>query len=117
MSKSAQAINSIAEGNAEAAKESIESMSHVYSEWLHSANRVQAEVIRFIGDRFSKDLALASRFANCRQPDEFFRLQAQAVSEIAGDYMQESARIFALFSDASREGLAELAKSTRGKAA
>jgi Phasin protein len=97
------------------AKESLESMSKAYSEWLHNANRVQAEVIRFVGERFSKDVDLISRFSACKQPDEFMRLQAEALSELTSDYMQEGARIFGLFSEVSRETLGDIAKAASSK--
>jgi len=96
-------------------KASFDSMSHAFSEWLHNANRVQAEMIRFIGDRFSKDVDLISRFAGCKQPEEFLRMQAEALTELTGDYMQEGARIFGLFSQASKETLDEFAKATSSK--
>src|SRR5215468_796469 len=112
MSK-AQSTNTLPEGNilnAGATRESFESMSNAFSDWLQNANRVQTEMIRFIGDRFSKDLSLISRFASCKQPDEFLRLQAEAMSEIANDYMQEGAKLIAMFGEASRTGAEELAR-------
>jgi hypothetical protein len=118
MSKAAQSPFKLPDGFpafAPAARESLESMTHAYSDWLQNANRVQAEVIRFIGERFSKDASMVSRFAGCRQPDEFLRLQSEAMTELAGDYMQEGAKLFALFSEASRETLDEFAKAAGRK--
>lgn len=118
MSKSAQFPFNLSEGFAGIggpAKEALESMSHAYADWLSNANRVQTEMIRFMGDRFTKDANLISRFAGCRQPDEFLRLQAEAMTELASDYMQEGARIFTLFSDASRGTFEEFAKATKTK--
>ena len=97
--------------NAGATRESFESMSNAFSDWVQNANRVQTEMIRFIGDRFSKDLNLLSRLASCKQPEEFLRLQAEAMSEIASDYMQESAKLLALFGDASRSGAEDIARA------
>lgn len=113
MSKS-QSTNNLPEGsvlNAGAQRESFESMTNAFAGWLQNANRVQSEMIRFIGDRFSKDLSLISRLASCKQPDEFLRLQAEAMSEIASDYMQESAKLLALFGDASRSSIEEVARA------
>ena len=115
MSK-AQSTNHLPEGNilnTGATRESFESMSNAFSDWLQSANRVQTEMIRFIGDRFSKDLNLLSRLAGCKQPDEFLRVQAEAVSEIASDYMQEGAKLLALFGEASRSGAEEITRTAR----
>lgn len=98
-------------------RESLDTVSKAFSEWMNNANRMQAELIRFVGERFSKDVDLVSRFASCKQPDEFVRLQAEALTELASDYMQEGAKIFGLFSEASRETLGEFAKSARAKPA
>jgi Phasin protein len=96
-------------------KDSFESVSKAYSDWLHNANRVQAEMIRFVGERFSKDLNLVSRFAACKQPDEFLRLQGEVMTELASDYMQEGARIFSLFGDASKQSLQSFTKAAGSK--
>ena len=56
-------------------EESFAWISNGFSEWLHNINRVQAEVIRFMSERFSKDVKMASRFAECRNPEDFMRVQ------------------------------------------
>ena len=61
--------------------ESFAWMSSAFSEWLHNTNRVQAEVIRFMGERFSKDVKMVSRFAECRNPEDFMKMQNQVLSE------------------------------------
>ena len=98
--------------SASAAKESFESVSNAFSDWVQNANRVQSEMIRFMSDRFSKDLNLISRLAGCKQPDEFLRLQAEAMSEITSDYMQEGAKLLAMLGDASRTGAEDLSRVT-----
>ena len=42
---------------------------------------------------------------------EFLRLQAEAMSEIANDYMQEGAKLLALFGEASRNGAEEVSRA------
>ena len=96
-------------------KESFEWMSNAYSEWLHNTNRVQAEVIRFMGDRFSKDVKMMSRFAECRKPEDFLKLQSEIVTELAADYQQEGAKILALFGEASREAWSEFTRAADAK--
>ena len=78
-------------------------MSNAFSEWLNNSNRVQAEVIRFMGERFSKDVKMLSRFAECRKPEDFLRVQNTLLSELTTDYQQEGARMLALFGDASKD--------------
>lgn len=96
-------------------KESFEWMSNAYSEWLHNTNRVQAEMIRFIGDRFSKDVKMMSRFAECRKPEDFLKLQGEIVAEMAADYQQEGTKILALFGDASKEAWGEFTRAADTK--
>ena len=66
-------------------KESFEWMSNAFSEWLGNANRMQAEVIRFMGDRYSKDVKMMTRFAECRKPEDFLKLQSELAAELAAD--------------------------------
>lgn len=96
-------------------QQSFEAMSHAYSEWLRNANRMQAELIRFIGDRFSKDVNLISKFTGCKQPEEFLKLQSEALTDLTNDYMQEGARIFALFTETSKATAEEFTKTVGTK--
>jgi len=104
-------------------KESFEWMSTAFSEWLGNANRMQAEVIRFMGDRYSKDVKMMMRFGECRKPEDFLKLQSELAAELAADYQEEGARLFALFGDASKQALQEItsggqnAPSSRARAA
>jgi hypothetical protein len=91
-------------------KESFEWMSTAFSEWLSNANRMQAEVIRFIGDRYSKDVKMMMRFAECRKPEDFLKLQSELAAELTADYQEEGARLLALFGDASKQAWQEIAK-------
>lgn len=86
-----------------AARESFDSLIRAYGTWLSNANRVQTEMIRFIGERFSKDVALLSRFAECHKPEDFVRLQGELITDLASDYQQEGAKVLALFGDASKQ--------------
>jgi len=95
-----------------ATKESFESMSKAFSDWLSNANRMQTEMARFISDRFNKDVTMISRFASCKKPEDFLQLQAELVRDLTNDYLQEGAKIFGLFSDAAKEGFGELRKTT-----
>ncbi|HZP67417.1 MAG TPA: phasin family protein [Rudaea sp.] len=87
----------------DSAKSAIEAMSKTYMSWFKNANRVQAEAIRFLSDRFAKDLALASRFGACRKPEDFVAVQSEVATELVKDYMEESAKFVALFGDAFKD--------------
>lgn len=92
-------------------KESFEWMSKGFSEWLSNANRMQAELIRFMGDRYSKDVKMMARFAECRKPEDFLKLQTEIAAELTADYQQEGARLLALFGDASKQAWQEFTKA------
>jgi hypothetical protein len=95
--------------------ESFAWMSSAFSEWLHNTNRVQAEVIRFMGERFSKDVKMVSRFAECRNPEDFIKMQNQVLSELAADYQQEGSRMLALFGEASKDLWGEFTRASGAK--
>jgi len=118
MSKSAQSPFKLPEGFpglTAAARDSFDSMTHAYSDWLQNANRVQAEMIRFVGERFSKDVAMMSRFAECRKPEDYLKLQGVLLTELAADYQQEGTRILELFGDASRQAWGGFVRATETK--
>ena len=100
----------------ESTQNSFNAVSRAYSEWLQNANRLQAEMIRFGADRFNKDVSLISRFGQCRQPDEFLKLQSDAMAELAHDYLELGSRIVKLFWDAARAATGELAGNGGGRA-
>ena len=84
---------------AESAKASFEAMSDAYATWIKNANKLQAEAIRFVGERLDKDLQLLSRLGACKKPDEFLALQSDATSELVNDYLEEGKRWIALLSN------------------
>lgn len=104
------------EGLSESTRQSFATVSRAYSDWLHNANRLQAEMIRFAAERFNKDVGLISRFASCHEPGEFLKLQSDAMAELAHDYLEEGARIAALYGDASKEAGDAAAKKAGGAA-
>lgn len=44
----------------QAAQQSLARMSGAFSSWLHDTTRVQKEAVRFLGERFDKELAMAA---------------------------------------------------------
>ena len=96
-------------------KESFEWMSKGFSEWLSNAHRMQAEVIRFMGDRYSKDVKMMARFAECRKPEDFLKVPSELAAELAADYQEQGARFLALFGDASKQAWQEFTKAGETK--
>lgn len=93
----------------ESTQTSFAAVTRAYSEWLHGANRLQAEMFRFGADRFNKDVALLSRFGQCREPEEFLKLQSDAMAELAHDYLEQGSRIVKMFGDAAKSATGEFA--------
>ena len=104
-----------AEAATESAKASLDTMTKAYANWLKNANRLQAEALRFVSDRFNKDLQLLSRFGSCKRPEDFLGMQSEAMTQMANDYMTEGAKWVALFGEAAKD-LQDKASPAGGKA-
>ena len=64
-----------------------------------------------MGDRYSKDVKMMARFAECRKPEDFLKLQSEIAAELAADYQEQGARILAMFGDASKQAWQDVTKS------
>ena len=73
---------------------SLDEVAKTYATWLDGANKVSNEAFRFAHDRLSKDLEMAAQLMRCNDASEAFRLQAEFASNLAGDYLTESQKIF-----------------------
>jgi len=87
----------------ESTKASFDTMSKAYANWLKNANSLQAEAVRFVSERFNKDLELLSRFGSCKRPEDFLGVQSDAMTQLANDYMAEGAKWVALVGDATKD--------------
>lgn len=85
--------------------------------WMEDAERLRAESLRFVVDRFGKDARLAAALAACRRPKELFDLQAAGLRECASDYLRESARLTSMSVQAWRHGLNWLGASVSARQA
>ena len=68
-----------------------------YSAWLGNVAKAQAELLRFVGERFSKDAQIFAQFAACRTPVEISRLQVALGTGMIADYAGEAQRLISLF--------------------
>ena len=87
------------------ARQSFDSMNKAFSAWMQNTNKIQAEAMRFVNERFNKDMQILSRFSTCRKPEDFVALQSQLVTEIASDYMAEGAKLYELLGKLQKEAL------------
>lgn len=98
--------------------EAFETWFKACSAWLDSGNRAQAEAIRFLSGRLERDVEMLTRFSGCREPEEFITAQAEFANGLISDYMQESSRLLALWSESMKGALnrtAEFADAGRRK--
>lgn len=93
------------ENMSDIARQSLETMSGAFSTWLHDAGRMQAEAIRFLSDRFNKDVQLIAEFSQCKRPEDVIAVQTRLVNDLVSDYMSESKTMFSLLGEASKHGL------------
>ena len=77
--------------------QSVDIMASAVSEWLRSANRGQADAIRFVKDCFNRDIEAISELAACKNPQDVFGLNAAVASSLVSEYLAEGARVFALY--------------------
>jgi len=91
-------------------KESFDNMTRAFTGWMTNANRMQAETIRFMNDRFNKDMQAFTRFGACKKPEEFMSLQSELVAELVKDYMEEGNKVVAMFADMARSAVPSAAQ-------
>lgn len=118
MTKAEQTVSKAPDGMADIsaiAKQSFDAMSGAFSTWLRDANRFQAEAIRFLNDRFNKDVQMMSQFATCKKPEEIFELQTKLMSSLVSDYMAEGTKILELFGDVVKAEVEDFSKTLNAK--
>jgi len=69
----------------------------LYTTWLGNVTKAQSELLRFVGERLSKDAQMLAQFAQCRTPADVAQLQAKLGGDAMSDYFAETQRMLALF--------------------
>jgi hypothetical protein len=118
MTKPEQTVSKNADGMGDISaitKQSFDAMSGAFSTWLRDANRFQAEAIRFLNDRFNKDIQMMSQFATCKKPEEIFELQAKLANSLVSDYMAEGTKVLELFGDVVKAEVEDFSKTLSAK--
>ena len=95
------------------AKQSNERISIAFSEAVKNANRLQSEVIRFATDRFNRDSAALSRFAQCKTPQDVLQVQSELFAELSAAYLEESRKVVCLFNEITRDSLERFAADAK----
>ena len=95
------------------AKQSNERFSIAFSEAVKNSNRLQSEVIRFATERFNKDSAALSRFAQCKTPQDVLQVQSQVFAELSAAYLEESEKVLGLLGEITRESFERFAADAK----
>lgn len=85
----------------------VEMASQMWGPFLNSIQSWQTENaakvaalgedwFNFLGQRLQKDLALPRRLAECRAPDEVWRVYAEFLRSMTTDYQEEAQRLLAI---------------------
>lgn len=85
---------------------SLDAVASTYTSLFGNVARAQAEVLRFLSERFVKDTRMLSRFAACKSPADVVELQLELGSGVIADYVAETQRMMGLFEQAASESLA-----------
>jgi len=83
--------------------QSFESVTNTYRAWFSQANRMQDETVRFVQERFTKELEAAAQFARCTNPTEAFAVQTEFVNKMAADYFAESQKMIELMGEMAKQ--------------
>ena len=83
--------------------DSLNLFTDAFSRYMNNANATGSELVRFMNERFYKEQQIASRFAECKQPQDFFALQSEMITTLIGDYAQEGSKLFGMLTTTSEE--------------
>ena len=79
--------------------DAVQSLFQNYTGWAANTSRVQNELIRFVQSRLARDIELFTKFGDCKKPEDFIKMQSEFANDWISDYMQENAKIIALWND------------------
>ena len=83
--------------------QSFEAVTNTYRAWFTQANRMRDETIRFVQERFTKELEATVQLAGCTNPSEAFAVQAEFANKMAADYLAEGQKIVELMGEMAKE--------------
>ena len=83
--------------------QSIEAVTETCKAWLSQANRLQDETMRFVQERFTKDVEAAAQLARCTNPIDALAVQAEFAQKMAADYFAESQKMVELTGEMAKQ--------------
>ena len=107
-----------------AAIEGAESMQVGYGHWFERMMDVQRQSIELTSESMRKAMELPARFAECRNPADIVKAQADFASTMASDYFEAGCKMLNVLTDATQnfaqeqtESIGQQVPSTRPRGA
>jgi uncharacterized protein YjbJ (UPF0337 family) len=80
-----------------------ESMQAPYGHWFERMMDVQRQSIELMSERMRKAMELPARFAECRNPADIAKVQAEFASTMASDYFEAARKTQTVLTDATKD--------------
>jgi uncharacterized protein YjbJ (UPF0337 family) len=80
-----------------------ESFQGAYEHWFERMMDVQRQSIELMSERMRKAMELPARFAECRNPADLAKFQAEFASTMVSDYFEAARRMLTVLTDATQE--------------
>jgi uncharacterized protein YjbJ (UPF0337 family) len=84
-----------------AANEGSESMQNAYEHWFERMMDVQRQSIELTSESMRKAMELPARFAECRNPADIVKAQAEFASTMVSDYFEAGRKMLNVLTDAT----------------
>ena len=83
-------------------KKEAESMPGAYEHWFENMMDVQRQSIELMSERMRKALEVPARFAECRNPADIAKVQAEFVGTMVSDYLEASSKMLTVLTGATK---------------
>jgi uncharacterized protein YjbJ (UPF0337 family) len=80
-----------------------ESLQGAYEHWFERMMDVQRQSIELMSERMRKAIELPARFAECRNPADIAKAQAEFASTMVSDYFEAARRMLTVLTDATQD--------------
>ena len=80
-----------------------ESLQGAYEHWFERMMDVQRQSIELMSERMRKAMELPARFAECRNPADIAKFQAEFASTMVSDYFEAARRMLTVLTDATQD--------------
>ena len=80
-----------------------ESLQGAYEHWFERMMDVQRQSIELMSERMRKAMELPARFAECRNPADLAKFQAEFASTMVSDYFEAARKMLTVLTDATHD--------------